>query len=113
MLPGAITKANVPVFSVQSYRPLCGRLLNCKHCGCVQTKQELATVNSRAAELDSKNKHLIKKMEDQEASLSQQIADFQDRAQKVGSSPSGSGSLALHSRAVALAVNADCNRALA
>lgn len=48
-----------------------------------QVKQELTSATSRVTDLDNKNKHLSKKLEDQEANLGSQLATLQDRAQQV------------------------------
>lgn len=72
-------------------------------------------MNSRATDLDNKNKHLVQKMEEQETKLGKQIADFQDRAQKARTLLNESSRLAscpCSSKAVFLVVHAKCFGAL-
>ena len=51
----------------------------------LQRQQEVGTLQRRAADLEGSNKQMAERMEQQEATMSEQLANLQDRAQQVPS----------------------------
>lgn len=51
--------------------------------GVLQRQRDLTRLQSKATELEASNTQLVQQLEQQEATMSEQLANLQDRAQQV------------------------------